>query len=205
MQQKTPQESFWEGAFGNDYIARNRDPALLASKIAMFSRILASTSDVGSFRELGANIGLNIIALRSLRPRASFQAIEINEAAFHELSKIPGIEARRGSLFDLPEFEPVDLSFTAGVLIHLNPDRLKDAYTHLYEASRRYVMVAEYYNPVPVELGYRGHEGRLFKRDFAGEIMDAHPDLRLIDYGFCYRRDPTFPADDLTWFLMEKR
>jgi len=205
MQQKTPQESFWEGAFGNDYIARNRNPTLLASKIAMFSRILASTSAVGSFRELGANIGLNIIALRSLRPEAAFQAVEINEAAFRELSKIPRLEARLGSLFDMPDFEPVDLTFTAGVLIHLSPERLGDAYTHLYRASRRYVMVAEYYNPEPVELSYRGHEGRLFKRDFAGEMMDAYPDLRLIDYGFCYRRDPTFPADDLTWFLMEKR
>lgn len=205
MQQKTPQEAFWEGAFGDSYIARNRDPALLASKIAMFSRILSSTSSVASFRELGANIGLNIVALKALRPLASFQAIEINEAAFRELSKIPGIEARRGSLFDMPDFEPVDLSFTAGVLIHLNPERLKDAYAHLHAASRRYVMVAEYYNPAPVELNYRGHEGRLFKRDFAGEIMDAYPDLRLVDYGFCYRRDPTFPADDLTWFLMEKR
>ena len=34
--------------------------------------------------------------------------------------------------------------------------------------------------------------------------MDRHPSLSLIDYGFAYRRDPTFPQDDITWFLMEK-
>jgi hypothetical protein len=44
-----------------------------------------------------------------------------------------------------------------------------------------------------------------FKRDFAGEIMDRFPDLRLVDYGFVYHRDPQFPQDDFTWFLMEKR
>jgi hypothetical protein len=28
--------------------------------------------------------------------------------------------------------------------------------------------------------------------------------LRLVDYGFVYRRDPAHPQDDLTWFLLEK-
>ena len=64
--------------------------------------------------------------------------------------------------------------------------------------------VAEYYNPSPVELPYRGHEGKLFKRDFAGELMDRHSTLTLVDYGFAYHRDNCFPQDDLTWFLLEK-
>jgi len=28
--------------------------------------------------------------------------------------------------------------------------------------------------------------------------------MQLVDYGFAYRRDPNFPQDDITWFLMEK-
>ena len=59
--------------------------------------------------------------------------------------------------------------------------------------------------PAPVAIPYRGHSDRLFKRDFAGEILDRHPQLQLVDYGFAYRRDPNFPQDDITWFLMEKR
>ena len=39
----------------------------------------------------------------------------------------------------------------------------------------------------------------------AGEILDRYPSLQLVDYGFAYRRDPNFPQDDITWFLMEKR
>ena len=77
-------------------------------------------------------------------------------------------------------------------------------YDKLYRASRRWLLVAEYYNPTPVAIRYRGHENRLFKRDFAGDLLDAHADLRLIDYGFVYRRDPAFSQDDLTWFLLEK-
>jgi hypothetical protein len=29
--------------------------------------------------------------------------------------------------------------------------------------------------------------------------------MRLVDYGFIYRRDPNFPLDDANWFLLEKR
>ena len=35
-------------------------------------------------------------------------------------------------------------------------------------------------------------------------MLDRFSDLRLVDYGFRYHRDPAHPADDLTWFLMEK-
>jgi spore coat polysaccharide biosynthesis protein SpsF len=71
-------------------------------------------------------------------------------------------------------------------------------------STGRYLFVAEYYNPSPVAIAYRGHKDRLFKRDFAGEIMDRYPQIRLVDYGFSYHRDPSFPQDDITWFLMEK-
>ena len=98
----------------------------------------------------------------------------------------------------------MDLSLIKGVLIHINPDMLPVVYEKLYTASRRFVLVCEYYNPSPVAISYRGHADRLFKRDFAGEMMDKYPDLKLVDYGFAYRRDPAFPQDDITWFLMEK-
>lgn len=58
---------------------------------------------------------------------------------------------------------------------------------------------------MPVVVSYRGHEDRLFKRDFAGEMLDRYPDLELVDYGFVYHRDPNFPQDDPNWFLLRKR
>ena len=82
---------------------------------------------------------------------------------------------------------------------------LPTAYDRLYAASSRFILVAEYYNPSPVTIPYRGHDDRLFKRDFAGDMLDLYPDLSLIDYGFAYRRDPIFPQDDISWFLMKKQ
>jgi spore coat polysaccharide biosynthesis protein SpsF len=98
-----------------------------------------------------------------------------------------------------------DLTLIKGVLIHLNPEVLPTVYDKLVKSCGRYLLVAEYYNPSPVAIPYRGHTDRLFKRDFAGEIMSQHPQMQLLDYGFAYKRDPNFPQDDITWFLMEKK
>lgn len=97
-----------------------------------------------------------------------------------------------------------DFVLIKGVLIHINPEYLDRVYETLYQSSSRYICLVEYYNPTPVEVNYRGHQGRLFKRDFAGEILDKFKDLKLIDYGFTYHRDSHFPQDDATWFLLEK-
>lgn len=77
-------------------------------------------------------------------------------------------------------------------------------YKKLYDCTNKYILLAEYYNPKPVAINYRGHENTLFKRDFAGELMDKFPDLTLRDYGFVYHRDLAFPQDDINWFLLEK-
>lgn len=74
----------------------------------------------------------------------------------------------------------------------------------MYKVTKKYILIAEYYNPSPVDISYRGHKGFLFKRDFAGEILYKYPELKLIDYGFVYHRDNNFPQDDLNWFLLEK-
>ena len=115
-----------------------------------------------------------------------------------------GCRVHRGSILAFSPPRRWELVFTRGVLIHIDPDAIQRVYELMLEASSRYILVAEYYNPKPVEVPYRGHEGLLFKRDFAGELMDREPSLRLVDYGFVYHRDPLFPQDDITWFLMAK-
>jgi pseudaminic acid biosynthesis-associated methylase len=197
-------EDFWAGSFGDAYIDRNSDPKDVAARIAMFAQILRRTSGLKSILELGANIGLNLLALKAIAPGARLKAVEINERAYARLSKIPDVEATHGSLFDYHPSDPVDLAFTSGVLIHIDPARLTEAYDVLHAAASRYVLICEYYNPTPMEVSYRGHSGKLFKRDFAGDLLDRYPDLQLVDYGFIYRRDPAYPADDVTWFLMRK-
>jgi pseudaminic acid biosynthesis-associated methylase len=205
MNSRTPndQEQFWAGDFGDAYVDRNSNDDDVAYRIGMFAKALAHTKGIESVLELGANIGLNLRALRTLLPRAALSGVEINRKAWSALRRIDGVNAVLGSLLDVDMTDYADLSLCSGVLIHIAPDSLARAYEKLFHASRRYVLLVEYYNPTPVEVSYRGHAERLFKRDFAGEMVDRFP-LKLVDYGFIYRRDPIFPADDVTWFLMEK-
>jgi len=202
---QTDQERFWAGDFGDQYVDRSQGAQHVASRTAMWSRILRSCGSVGSVTEFGANIGLNLRALRNLLPEAELTGVEINPKAAQMLRSEGTIEVLEGSLLDTAPSAPADLAFTCTVLIHINPDHLGRAYDQLARGSRRYVVISEYYNPAPTEVIYRGHSERLYKRDFAGEFLDAHPDFELRDYGFIYHRDPHFPVDDFTWFLMERR
>lgn len=203
----TDQERFWAGQFGNDYISRNDDAQALASQFKNFSNILARTNGVKSVIEFGANIGLNLQVLKMLLPEVSLSAIEINQKAVKNLKKWAkeSVKIYPQSIFDFKIDYKRDLTFTKGVLIHLNPDKLPLAYKLLYDASSHYICIAEYYNPTPTNVEYRGNKDRLFKRDFAGEMMKKYPDLRLVDYGFFYHLDPNFPDDDISWFLLEKK
>ena len=203
---KTEQEAFWAGAFGTEYIQRNQGDALLASNLDFFAKALRATRDVHSCIEFGANIGMNLKALKLLHPSQEQFGIEINAEAAHQLSTIiPAKHVYQTSILDFEPAQTWNLVLIKGVLIHMNPDVLNQVYDKLVASTDRYLMVAEYYNPAPVAIPYRGHTDRLFKRDFAGEIMERHPSMQLVDYGFAYRRDPNFPQDDITWFLMEKR
>lgn len=202
---RTEQEAFWAGDFGADYIGRNEGDRLLASNLDFFAKALRGARDLGSCIEFGANIGMNLKALKLLYPGIDASAIEINAEAAERLAQvIPAGNITNGSILDFAPTRTWDLTLIKGVLIHLNPEVLPEVYDRLVRACGRYLLVAEYYNPSPVAIPYRGHADRLFKRDFAGEIMDRHPAMKLVDYGFAYRRDPNFPQDDITWFLMQK-
>ncbi|NQY80246.1 MAG: pseudaminic acid biosynthesis-associated methylase [Candidatus Caenarcaniphilales bacterium] len=201
---KTEQEDFWAGDFGSKYIERNDTPEYLASSIAFFTKILNKTRNVSNIIEFGANIGLNLKAIKALKPESQLTAVEINEQACKHLEKIDYINTVNDSILNYESTDRFDMSFVKGVLIHINPDILDIVYSLLYTSSKKYIMIAEYYNPTPVSISYRGYEKKLFKRDFAGEIMDLYSDLRLIDYGFIYYRDNNFSQDDITWFLLEK-
>jgi pseudaminic acid biosynthesis-associated methylase len=203
MTYKTEQENFWAGDFGLNYIDRNKSEPLLYSKVAMWAKMLSAANNVKSIRELGCNIGLNLVALKRLNPSMILSGYEINEVAAKQASEFKVAKITQGSILDRIEDEVVDLTFTAGVLIHINPDHLRNVYENLVNGSNRYVLVAEYYNPTPTKITYRGHEDRLFKRDFAGDLIDNYG-LKLVDYGFVYKRDNWAPQDDVTWFLLEK-
>ncbi len=195
-------EVWWSGEFGDSYTERMRGkPGLLACNIALFSKVLSRTEGVRSVLEFGANVGLNLRAFRVLLPGVFLTGVEINKKAREELVLVADSVSRKSILAD-HDWGKADFVLSKGLLIHIGPDDLPTAYERLWRTSSRYICLVEYYNPTPVELEYRGHRGKLFKRDFAGEMLDTYP-LKLVDYGFVYYRD-TFRQGDVHWWLMER-
>lgn len=200
----TEQEQFWAGQFGDDYSDRNVGADWIAANTALFAKVLDRTRGVKSVIEYGPNIGLNLRALHTLIAGASLTGVEINAHAAEALRNWGHCDVREQSILEFSPDTEWDFALIKGVLIHINPDALSRVYDLLYKSSRKYICLVEYFNPSAIALPYRGHEDRLFKRDFAGEMLDRFSDLELVDYGFCYRRDPNFPQDDVTWFLLKK-
>jgi pseudaminic acid biosynthesis-associated methylase len=204
MSYLTEQEKFWANDFGNDYPSRNEGEKMISSNLALFSKIFKNCPTVHSVAELGCNIGLNLIALNRINQRLKLRGYEINEKAAFAAREENIAEIVNTTVVEtLDAGQKFDLTFTKGVLIHINPEMLPVVYQNLYDLSNRYIMVCEYYNPAPVSIDYRGNKDRLFKRDFAGELMRKY-NLKLIEYGFNYQHDPYFTNDDSTWFLLSK-
>jgi spore coat polysaccharide biosynthesis protein SpsF len=206
MSYQTEQEDFWAGDFGNQYVERNDLSAeLVAARTACWAEMLRKIAPIESAFEVGCNRGLNLVALKHLQPHLKMNAIEINTKAAEIARTLNIADIKTTSLFDFEPKDSFDLVLVCGVLIHLNPDRLREAYEKIFKLSKKSILLFEYYNPSPVEVNYRGHEGRLFKRDWAGEMLDQFKGkLKLVDYGFFYHRDPVAWSDDGNWFVLEK-
>jgi pseudaminic acid biosynthesis-associated methylase len=194
------QEQAWAGTFGNDY--HRRAPGNEEANYALFKRALIG-HNLTSAIELGCGTGANLSALHRLRPGAELHGIELNREAAERAAQRQVASIYNASLLDWEPERTWDLALTKGLLIHIEPEHLPLVYELLHRAAARWILLAEYYNPTPVSVPYRGEDELLWKRDFAGDMLDRYPDLQLIDYGFVYRRDAK-PQDDLTWFLMEK-
>lgn len=157
---------------------------------------------IESICEYGCNIGLNLRVMSGLFEEAIIKGFDLNPEAVKMANKIDGVTAELGNLLK-PKDGKYDLVLTKGLLIHIHPDDIETAYRNLYNMTGKYLLICEYYNPTPVEVEYHGKSGLLFKRDFAGDMLDRYPDLKLVDYGFRYHRDE-YPQDDLTYFLIRK-
>ncbi len=198
----TEQEKFWKDKFGKDYTDRNL--VTPEARKPYFANVIAKTSGVQKICELGANKGHNLESFGLLGEDYSLTGVEINQYAYGEMASNKRINAVNSSIQNYSPDDKFDLVFTCGVLIHIAPDDLPDIYRKMFGLSKKYILINEYFNPVPAVIEYRGHENRLFKRDFGGEFWDMFPErLKLLDYGFQWKRvEPTW--DDTTWWLFEK-
>jgi spore coat polysaccharide biosynthesis protein SpsF len=198
----TDQEQYWQH---NDAY-HQRSPGDEESNYHFFRKALAK-ADLRwncSILEFGCGTGANLRALKRPFTRPVLTGIEINSEAAKVASQDATVYV--ASIFDpLPielEQSEQDLVITKGLMIHLAPNDLPNAYRALVDTTSRYLLVCEYFSPQPRMIPYRGQDDRLWARDFAGEIIDQHG-LKLVDYGFVSKLD-IHPQDDLTWWLLEK-
>lgn len=204
----TDQLAAWCGAFGDSYVDRNvASDEIMFSRTQMWSRILTPLNGAPpmTILEVGANIGLNLRALKKLT-NARLIAIEPNEKACARLIEdgvVDQNDLHNGFAQNVPMPDGVaDMTFTSGVLIHIAPEDLPAAMSEIYRLSSKYVMCCEYFSDHPEEINYRGHDGLLFKRDFGAYWLELYPDLELVDYGFFWKQ--VTGLDNLTWWLFRK-
>lgn len=207
--QEAKQLQFWRGKFGEGYIRRNSaDNDALRARIFLWARILTSMQGQPpcSILEVGANIGLNLRALKTLTG-ARLAAVEPNAVARHQLLEESILEpgdVQDGYAASLPfEDGSFECVFTSGVLIHVAPEDLLSSIKEISRVSSKYIVCIEYFSDKPVELNYRGRSGLLFKRDFGGYYLQNIPNLCVLDYGFAWKEMTNL--DNLTWHVFEKR
>jgi pseudaminic acid biosynthesis-associated methylase len=191
----TAQLEAWTGQFGNQYVERNDfEDWKVEPGMEAFRRILGGL-DIESILEVGSNIGLNLLFINTLfNGDVKLYAVEPNRKAFDKLTankKKIGLEkAWNSDAFRLPlNTSSVDLVFTAGVLIHIDPDDLSRAMEEIVRVSRKYVLCIEYFSHTPVEVPYHNQKGLLFKRDFGAFYLDHFSNLKIVDYGFLWHRE----------------
>ena len=168
--------------------------------------MLKNTTEINSLLECGCNIGRNIKFLNKVLPKSKKSIIEISKEAFRTVSERYDIDKSfNGSIVDSKfKSESFDLVFSSGVLIHIHPSDLLENMTKMFNYSRKYILIAEYFNRTPVMIEYQGEKDKLFKRDF-GKMFIENFKVKLVDYGFLWGHiydDGGF--DDFTWWLFEK-
>lgn len=105
----TEQEAFWAGSFGSEYIQRNQGAALLASNLDFFSKALSKADGISGI-EFGANIDMNLQAIKFLYPEIDLHAIELNAEAAEELSTlVPSSQVPKGSILGFTSTKQWDL------------------------------------------------------------------------------------------------
>ena len=203
---RNEQENFWADTYAQDYIRKNSSFDQEGG-VEGWRRMLAKADETPRILECGPNIGRNLGFLEILRPNARKSAIEISKPAFDFITKQYNLEEAFNGPILQSDLTPgsFDLVFTMGVLIHIHPDNLVATMRKMYDYSKRYVLIGEYFNRTPTMIEYQGEANKLFKCDF-GKLFLENFDAEVVDYGFLWGHE--FDAagfDDFTWWLFEKK
>jgi hypothetical protein len=74
----------------------------------------------------------------------------------------------------------------------------------MFDCSKQYILIGEYFNRTPMMIEYRGQQNKLFKRDFGRYFIENLP-VALVDYGFLWGHlYDQAGFDDINWWLFRK-
>jgi pseudaminic acid biosynthesis-associated methylase len=200
------QETFWQREYAAAYREKNADHDLELG-VRGWREMLRRAGELESILECGSNIGRNIRALQVLLPQARKSIIELSPEAYQiVLSRYPIDQSFNGTIVasNLPS-DHFDLVFTCGVLIHIHPDQLLANMRKMFDYSRRFILIAEYFSRTPASVEYQGRSDTLFKCDF-GKLFAENFEVEIVDYGFLWGHVYDRAGfDDITWWMFRKK
>lgn len=198
------QQEWWKGEGGNAYLERNRVD--WQARVPFWQTIMARTQ-AKNIMELGSNAGWNLRAIEAAaESMVMLTGWDVNYNATVEANKGMGpltAATYLGTAHDALTHHGAgtfDLTFTAGVLIHIPSDHLAATMSALAALSKRYVLAIEYEADQETEIEYRGKRDLLWKRPYGHLYRDLG--LRFID---AWRPEHVVGFDNCTAWLMEKR
>jgi pseudaminic acid biosynthesis-associated methylase len=182
----------WRGEFGDEYTKRNQVD--WRSRGRFWGDLFFNTG-ARSVLEVGCNAGWNLSSIRREYPDVRVAGTDINEAAL-EQAHAAGLE-----VYNCLDFRAVpgkfELVFTAGVLIHIEPQHVREVMAAIIDKSYRWVLAVEYEDSYETAIPYRGHADKCWKRPYGKLYEDMG--LKLVE--------KSFPAgfDNCTAWLMERQ
>ena len=213
----------WTGEFGDEYHKRNcntyrsvmgrvqvwKDIAQYVPMIGSYGYKYYSSSPVFdaekpmTILEVGAGTGANLLAIKHLKTAHTLIALEPNYEAVQILrDQHVTEEIMHMSWMDyVPIYKKVDLVFTYGVLIHVDPKERKKFMQKIIDTSSRYVVCCEYFSPTCRQIDYHGNKDMLWLDNYGGIYKDMG--LKILSCKF-YSKLLT-GLDDITCWVMEKQ
>lgn len=183
----------WAGEFGDEYTKRNQVD--WRARIPFWRQVIERTGARSCF-EVGCNAGWNLSAIREVAPHVTTCGTDINKAACEQAAVAGHIVFNNLDFTAIPR--KAELVFTAGVLIHIEPEHLEEMMKAIIDKSYRWVVAVEYSADKEKAIEYRGYKDKCWKRPYGYLYTELGLSLE----------DTTWPVvgfDRCRAWLLEKR
>jgi pseudaminic acid biosynthesis-associated methylase len=182
------QRKFWTGKFGQEYIKRNqtldkvnesyrKQTGITVQQI--FEDFFDPLDRSSKILELGCNVGINFEILKKMG-FSNLTGVEINtEAISIAKHNHPNLNFINSSIEEFNSNQKYDLVYTAGVLIHINPNSLNSIISKIVSLSKKYIFGFEYFSETLTEIQYRENNFTCWKQDFPNLYLWLFPELRI--------------------------